>query len=451
MLTFAQTSKSIKMNKFKILYFALPLLVACSSESVDLKIDDAPQQTASTTIRSVDDALIFAEQASNLLEPTSRSARAVCANDIYVATSAHSRSHNVKSDTLYYVINYEDDMGCAIISANPTLPPILGVTEKGSSKDLLDTENQGAQLIMTALNNYVTAESAIIPIDPPIGQLPITPWFVTDTIYVFQPDSKRLKVNWGQDWPENIYCENHFAGCGPIAVAQMITYLESLNGTINLTFPLKDQKTLTLNWDEIRKHGRSGHSATDYQNCTASEEAHKNIGRFVRQIGQVIGTDYVTYSYGSGTLLGSIMAKFNSVFHRTSYVYGCNFIEGETVELYNRLNSDCIALISGNIPGYSFQHLWVVDGRAKIGYRVIDKKWVAPSDGIGSGYWEEIDCREEVYENYLHHNWGWRGYSNGYFLESLISPSEGCHYDYPGDVVSEDYPQVLIEYFIFKK
>lgn len=154
-------------------------------------------------------------------------------------------SSSVEEDStcLLYVVNFKDNQGYAMLSADTRLPSeIYAVTEMGNvteseiySED--STSFSPAQMAYRAASGHLVITDTINT-DPFIGGDPMEPgrdpmpdhpegeWIVTrwtnwnDEISV----PMMLKTKWGQDNPYNNKIPAPYAGCTTTAVAQVIAY-----------------------------------------------------------------------------------------------------------------------------------------------------------------------------------------------------------------------------------
>ena len=66
-------------------------------------------------------------------------------------------------------------------------------------------------------------------------------------------------------------------------------------------------------------------------------------------------------------------------------------------------------------------HHWIADGYAS--YTVNEHEYTKPSN---NPVWEYVDTYKTNYQ-YLHLNWGWDGYCNGYFSVGVFDTQRGIY------------------------
>jgi hypothetical protein len=99
--------------------------------------------------------------------------------------------------------------------------------------------------------------------------------------------------------------------------------------------------------------------------------------------------------------------------------------------LYSYLDSSTILIVYGG------RHCWIADGTAKEGY--VEVLYVY-NETTGK---YDYDSTTEYMSYYIHHNWGWGGNCNGYFLDGIFDTSEGYKYDSDLSSVSKDFGKSL--------
>ena len=140
------------MRKTIFVFISFFSLFSCTTEN------ELVYQKHSTTVpvvnkRSLAEALEIAQEAISLLgtqQSRSGDIRTVDMKNVqYLSSNKNSRSQN--DDTLLYVINYVDNKGFAVVSANPNTEGLIAVTEKGtySSTSLTDFLGSSALAIST--------------------------------------------------------------------------------------------------------------------------------------------------------------------------------------------------------------------------------------------------------------------------------------------------------------
>lgn len=324
------------------------------------------------------------------------------------------------SDTLIYAIDFKDNSGYMLISANQLTEPILAIIDEGSYSDTEGAYNTGYEDFLAAAQNYVGNTYAPTGgFEPNPGVDPIRLWRYVDTLRVYQVPTKRLEVLWGQGWPENQYCPNNVAGCVPVATAQVLSYLKPFLN-LNLTFEGKPQDYINIDWVNLCKHTNSLSSHTPsqstidahYSGCGANEATHNMLALLVRQLGEITHALYYnTGSTGAFTNYAINYVKSITPDHEYIDVNGSNF--------YDYLSGGGVALVEGWTSN-NVGHAWVIDGTYSFELYITTYYNYCPSTG-------EYDSKtvDREINKYVHCNWGWNGYKNGYFLDGIYDTDSG--------------------------
>ncbi len=388
----------------------LPLLMACSSE-FEPTIEESVGQTDKTTSlsRSMDEVMLIAETGRNLINEQARSQTPkVMAGSVTAIRTSKGRSNII--DTVMYAVNYEDEKGFILISAVNTVTPIIGISDCGSFNSADEIGNENFQFYLNAAKEYIVTETER-KLNGSTSQESLMQ--ASEGEFEIIKEKKlypaRLKTQWHQKWPENFYCPNKIAGCGPLAISQILAY-EGEPASMELTFPERDKDVQVFNWADIVRHGHTegdtcivcANSRADLlYPCRAKEETHYEIGRLVRQVGHLANARYkptATSTYYEDLL----------------YVTETLLPDYEITEYYNEKIFDKIKdnYKVGLIVGYDANaggHAWVIDGAMSL--LVKTKRKNDPND----------EGRLLSQTNYIHHNWGWRGSCNGYFLDGVFN------------------------------
>lgn len=404
----------------KILTLLLTILsltiVSCSDQPDLSEPDHDVEHFSPTSHRTIRDAINIANRLRKNYD--SRAWNPITESDVSVICSdAKSRSNS--TDTLFYVVNYGNDQGFAIISAPYNVEPILAMVEDGSYGSEETNSNENFQIVLDATKSYISAK-----LDTTLHEA--YKFYVEDielprpdTLYYNTIRTKRISVAWNQYWPENIYCPNKVAGCGPIAIAQICSFFEEPK-SLTLTFSNKDQSSLSLDWSEIKKHVHSSDSKNiddiefedHYYFLKCTLESDYNLARFVRQIGHDCDANYK----GSTTSVDwnkskSVLKKYLSTRTFTTL--------SSSNDVYNFLrNRNGVVLLAGG------NHMWVCDGVLYFGYAVTQYSM----NDTNTGYTSSTTLYTH---SYIHMNLGWNGHCNGYYASTIFKPDNAYEYDSP--------------------
>lgn len=371
------------MRKSKIFFWGMLLILSsCSQDDIIKDFEKYP--TSSSYTVSVEEALQIAEVAMKSLDgETTRSPRIV--SSIEVKTTNHTRA-NLASDSLFYLVNYADDNGFALLGADKRLPSLYAISDEGHFEFSDTLNNEGLAFYMSYIEErapyFIEANTAVgdtttlKPFDP----LPI----VNTNLYdVYSPKiSKAVRKVHGY-YPYNTYCFDNLGnqaltGCLPTAMAIYISYFKWPQSYKGYSF---DWTAINANpqndgfYRLIRLLGDEENLAATYT-AGGTKSFYTNVKRTFENIGFECEHDFVDFDA-------------DEVFQRS--IKGWNWPYGVPV------------LVRGQHKDALAGHAWVIDGAMKQ-----KRKMVIGSDG------------KEYYDNMpillFHCIWGWTdGKSNGYF------------------------------------
>lgn len=410
------------MKHIKLLPIALLLLISCSSQMEDsIKLDKNSQSFIQSNIRSITEATNICNQLIDSKKTNTRSSQIINVQNVYTILNTTTRAGH--TDTIMYAVDFGNNSGFALIAADKRIEPILAIIDEGAFNDMQNENNESYQLILANAKSYASSVMESITPDTPKN------WYeYSDTIYVDQKIAPRITVKWNQGWPENIYCPNQVAGCGPVAAAQILSYLQKPT-TITYSFPEKDINSETLNWPDLTLHKKSDnfyspssdYISSHYNSCKTDENGHKTIARIIREIGHRANA---SYDYTTGVIYSDIINTLTNISGQE--VESTNF---SMRRLYDDLKNirKSVAFVSGIGEFSSGElcggHAWVADGTLEIG--VIINYW-SYSDFDNT----VLECTtEDTTKKYVHFNWGIGGNCNGYFLIDVLNPNEAFSYD----------------------
>ncbi len=406
----------------------LPLLAGCASED----IPEAKSVRASN-LRTPQEAIAVAQSVADFINQengvSSRSVRSVSKVSVLGSASLSRTSQ----DTLIYAVDFEDGNGYALISASPVGESVIGFTEEGNFDAERAAENPNYNYYLNEAKNYVASTLVDMPND--IGPLePVTP-SITKTDEIFPV----VMVQWGQCYPEGMFCPNKLAGCSQTAMAQMMSFLESPT-EIDFTYPNCEFTGVTLDWTSIKRHMKSINS-TDPRDinshsigCMGSSVFHQMLGQLCRELGHRNNAHYLTY-YGEEKTVTPSTNAYNTfrALVGASKISGYNY-SMDFPKLFKELKANgrnsAVAYIRGCDATNNTEFAWVCDG----GYDIITTTRALKIDGT----WEYVDTHSYS----MHFNWGWSGEDNGYFNAGVFKTENS---DYPGNYNSSN------QYFVVYK
>jgi hypothetical protein len=315
-------------------------------------------------------------------------------NNDLVLMSAGANS-NSTIDTLYYVINFDNEQGFAFASADIRFEPVLCITENGNYYSGDNIDNPGFANFMEGLEIYLAG--APEPCDDCFSWISDyeTEWETVSQV------PEKLTVRWGQNAPYNNNCPPYQtinpntgaitgsavcpAGCVATAIAQIMSYYQY--PTIHL-----------FNWNIMLQHK----SYPYYQNSTSAYSylaylLYDEIGVGVNMI-YTPSESGSTAEYARSYLVGK------------GYICG-NIINYNTDQIVAALNNNKLIFTRGQSSSTSISgHVWVIDGylvRTRQVYPLVPPGQVAY-------YYDET-------QTLVHCNWGWDGNKNGYFVSGAFA------------------------------
>lgn len=374
---------------------------------------------------SQEEAIAMAEEIAADINTSgySRAAsRMVDRTNISVISTPNSRSG--LNDMLIYLINYTDNQGFAAISAIKCESPILAVIDEGNYQAVKDSDNPGFNMFMDMAIEYVINEneeysiprSRVTDISDDI--VPVTKFKTEiDTISKSIQAPKLGNRNWGQNGIEGSLCPNKLAGCGPVAIAMVLSYYK-IPSWIGYTYPNADIAGEDLDWDLINNH--LPYSDGNCYNC--SYYTHSTIARILREIGHRADTKYKTGPTKQDTTSSTSESNTKKILQK--------YLPMKKVGGYSDFNetgvksaiTDGLALIAAKSGTYSYSkfeedgggHGWVADG-----YRFITRNLRYYEKRADESAWTFIK-NETQSERLFHFNWGWHGLGNGYYSGSVF-------------------------------
>lgn len=208
-----------------------------------------------------------------------------------------------------------------------------------------------------------------------------------------------LQTTWGQDYPYNARCplidgKSSLAGCVAIAMGQIMAYHKqpsSYNGH-------------EYDWDAILED--------DIVHPYSS--GAESVSWLIADIGDLVSMDYGL----SGS--GAYSSECPGAFHKMGYTCG-SLSDYSFSKVAGSLNNMQPVYMCGKNTVNSKGHAWVVDG-----YRIqYDTHAYYAADDL-----RLLDRTRTPEKNYVHCNWGWDGYCNGYYLYNALESSGYVDYDF---------------------
>lgn len=316
------------------------------------------------------------------------------------------------ADTLFYVVNFADSAGFALIDADTTSKsPLYAVTEKGNytpgevtnsgfddyvmlldSRDLglPNLKNPDSTLMLTASHEYYTDWEVVEPL---------------------------LEVRWGQDWPYNqltpLVGDHHtLAGCIATAMAQVMSYYESPDSIELFYNPIyienENDDIDTLydvfypSWKDLKKHNNIVPNS-----CAQCKIAHNQLPYLFRELGHRVDMNYSLN--GSGAYIDAVYEGLQELGYSLDALQSYDWLK-----IVSSLDSGLL-VYAGGYPGKEgMGHAWVIDG-----YKT--RKFIRVTEYLNPFGPTPIPDIEETEYRYVHVNWGWNGSNNGYFTSGVFN------------------------------
>lgn len=313
-----------------------------------------------------------------------------------------SANDSICLDSLFYVINFDNNMGFVIAASDDRETPIFAYIEEGRYEEN-DTLNNGYEAFIDALIDkevYHNTEHQSFREDDGDGVI-IGGGGGGSSSYrpdKFEVQLPLLTTRWGQI-NYSTYCPGDYTGCVVTAVAQICSFLKSPNHVSWAYNGIGNQ--CYIDWDRIV--GECG-------SCNGnpiSNDLKDQIANLMRFWGVAFDAEYG--SDGTGVDSDDAISKMRELGYNAT-----GLTDYDATNVMNDLKAgDRIVFMRGNARYYhvGFVFRKYVDGHA----------WVV------DGYIHSIKNNKESL--YMHCNWGWDGYRNGYFLSDVLNAEEMPYYD----------------------
>ena len=398
------------MKKLLFVLMAALAFVACekdfqpTTEMVDL------ENVVQSNKVSLNQALVYAENSINGIRTSTRStSRKVKSTEIFVAKPSTRSAES--EEVSFYLINYENNEGYAMVSTDSRTTPVYAYSDEGNLNPADFENNPGLKIFLEgAILNYedeiancsTYALGDRLPIELPDTLDDPRPIYVDGIFCYTKTDSTIMAVRellttaWHQDRPYNQIISQRWrgtypAGCGPTAISQIMAYYRHPSYSIDS----ENNSIVTYDWDLIRSNERTdiGHNADD---------ATIAISTLMYQIAMAAeafpGEDNEVFTYPNKII--EALEAFD---------YTCSnldYFSFSTVK--SQIDSGRPVYVIGDHEITGVGHAWVIDG-----YRFIARR--------RKYYYSQLPYDLYKEENlgttrFYHCNWGKSMTNNGYFL-----------------------------------
>lgn len=396
------------MKRYSFFILLAVLCYSCAKDAERIKSTDSimPEQVSVPgAVRDLGSAEEWALKSISLLDGDKTKSGSIRKIESWNALIVpNTKTETTDSDTLIYVFNFADSSGFSIIAADPTVKPILAVTESGHYVAGEPTGNEAFDEYMNGLIERLSYQSR----GPELYY-----WY--DYVMDGEVINRNVGVKWGQGDIYGMYCPNGLSGCVATAMAQIMAYHgapSSFYTTTSMGSDFSSGESVSLYWHGIKAHIMSH---TDTRSC---DSYHNNIGALLREIGTQVNMSY--YSGISSTSIDNVPDGFDYFGYTTSSPVAFNANTAKSaIKFYGPI------YMRGALSPNGDGHAWVVDGYADYKYY-----YCRFERAEGEGNPPIITQQTLVGEEHAFHiNWGWDGDCNGYFDIGVFDVDEANLYE----------------------
>ncbi len=362
-------------TKFSAALLPLLLMGACTSSEPDLISFNETPEIDNPNFVSVEEALRSAdEHFAAVFGPRTRAERKV--RDVETFRSPNqTRSADDDEVFGFYIVNYDNDGGFAMLSADRRREAVYAISDEGSLH-LADTiRNKG---LSWYINDYAATQGVITPPTPPIdtitpnpgGGMPIGSIEILSKAHL-----SGFMSRFHQESPYNKYCltnegKRAAVGCAPLAVGTIVGFYEFPQKILGYTFYWTTMKNDSTHNGWPRLFEVLG--TPSLLNASYGEDATGTAPSMIKPALRSLGYTAVKSSSFDTDIIERSLAKGNPV-----------LCSGSTIEGAKRIG-----------------HIWVIDG-------AYISSIITPTFDPSNP-----DVRTS---RYYHCVWGWGGTGNGYF------------------------------------
>lgn len=432
----------MKHAKFNFLLFNL-ILAGCTS--MEPSTSESDSLAIPNRKISIEEAIEIAYNMGEQFSPaTSRATHSISQENVKIVVGKASRSE--ASDTLLYIVNFNDNQGFAIVAATNIEQPEIAYIPSGNYDPNQLSEVEPFEEYMKLAMNYVEDQNNSLRSVGIVELQPVGKFGWDDTVY-YADKKHALKISWGQSGSYGQYCPNRKSGCVPTAIAMLIAYRNKSDiigsdptTEMHYTFPNRDIDSEFIHWAEVYKHVSGAyfdaHGVDRKGVCTESNitNTHKTIARLMRQIGADLETEYIGTGYigaVSNTMSDKIYPYVKKIFpyYRAQDIK--NYYEGACEEWINRSGLCIMMGINKDNNG----HCWICDGylHSHINHYVREDIFAGSTSVNPPGLVRYVKI-EEV-KQFVYLRWGWDGEFDGMYNGSVFELKDDCrvtHNSYTG-------------------
>lgn len=387
----------MKLKRSILFLLSIFILYSCQEEDVtnwDTDNENKSISFAVTSEEAINESLkILAEmypQTKTVNKNAVSSVYAWRSSSLYSQTRSSQESIQLP-DTMLYIVNFANNGGYALVSADKRVDGIIAIIDEGSLSPFDEITNPGFRMYLEDVKKYFVKEITASEVNTKSITSEIdtvySDWRVLDIWYPL------LKTKWSQGAPFNKYCftddgQQAIAGCVAIAIGQIMS---------SHRYP-QSYKGYSYNWDSIL----SGKIKP------ISEKGCLDVARLVADIGKLVEMKYGIFSSTAVSTKTELCLKAMD-YH---YSYSNSFIIERCFGNFRYSNSP--VYISAAASNSLIGHAWVLDGAALRG------RTMYCYDRAGN----LLSTKDSERQFLIHCNWGWGGSNNGYFLKNVFDTAQ---------------------------
>ena len=402
--------------------FFIAQFIACSNDSIDemsVVIEDGTvanvfkvsENEAKATLMSFLDQ--FDSNSNGVRSTSQRTIKDIQAFNVNPTTRSSSSSdfdYEIPEDveTLFYLINFNDDQGFGIVSGDKRTTPVLAVIDEGSlSLDTLSrVKNDG---FLMFLDQAVAMQIEEIEMYDDQGSggggSSSGGYSPSSTPTTLLDIPIRLKTKWGQKAPYNKYAPNGTAGCVMVAAAQALSFFQTV-GSVQWQYN-NSYGYSPLYWSTIIADCEDYRRGYGMLHTTAQEHAQSanQVSHLMRYLGVSVNANYNSdgkTGADTGDMVKHLKNWCGLSGSTVIYNYGATEVRNALSQ-----NSNSLVIVEswanrenkflGLIYKYKDGHTWIIDGARRIQYSSSNIK------------------------DYVHCNWGWNSKCDGYFISGSFN------------------------------
>lgn len=441
------TAKNYAMKKLHLIALCAMIVSGCAKEPMPDQSEPPDEGRTKSRYLSMDSLQTLAVSLPELFAegPATRSGEKPMIADIApmsdfvrgAATRSGDGIDDAKATENIYVVNYDNQQGFAILSADTRMETILAYADQGNITDTMD--NPGVHMFMEMLPVYAT-----LRIDPDIwDSLPDEQKYPAQTEIFDRREYSTVGpylfgAKWSQEDPLNSVifetspypiCPDRDHGHPPVGcvTTAMIGIMTANNHPVYL---LENANYYDLNWVEWRN------------TVNLSPLAKRALGEVAAAIGKSADISYNCKETSTTNKKADYVFR-NRFDYNTDGIYSYH-IDRVMEDLTRHQAVFISGFATSNWIGYSDGHAWVIDGYKdtyKIN-KIYNNFYDASHNLIRQEYAGEhkfLDTR------WLHCNWGWGGEGNGYYSVGVFNT------EYPQEIDSDCIPKLSDQvHFRFK-